>query len=108
MAPLRTIIRLAFATVAILVTVAVQFSEASIYSDGFEASPMTNLEPNSLCSIDPMSEASTLFGTNFGYSVNSIAIDTTTGIMYGCATTWSGEYNGLRADVRLERSSQFE
>ncbi|WP_373657236.1 PEP-CTERM sorting domain-containing protein [Thiohalorhabdus methylotrophus] len=32
---------------------------------------------------------------NLGYAVNSIAMDPTTGTMYGSTTSWSGEFNGL-------------
>jgi sugar lactone lactonase YvrE len=45
--------------------------------------------PSSLYKIDPATGAATLIGTDLGYPVNSIAIDPTTGIMYGSTANWS-------------------
>lgn len=50
---------------------------------------------SSLYSIDSTTGAGTLVGTTLGYAVNAIAVDPTTGIMYGSTTTWSGTFNGL-------------
>jgi hypothetical protein len=50
--------------------------------------------PSSLYTIDPVTGAGTLIG-NIGYAVNAIAIDPTTGLLYGSTTSWSGAFNGL-------------
>ncbi len=47
--------------------------------------------PSSLYKIDPATGAATLIGTDLGYPVNSIAIDPTTGIMYGSTANWSND-----------------
>lgn len=51
--------------------------------------------PSSLYSIDPVTGAGALVGTNLGYAVNAIAVDPTTGVMYASTTSWSGAFNGL-------------
>jgi hypothetical protein len=62
--------------------------------NGFVAS---NPGPSSLYTIDPNTGAGTLIG-GIGYAVNSIAVDPTTGLLYGSTTSWSpgsGGFNGL-------------
>lgn len=62
--------------------------------------------PSSLYKIDPATGAATLIGTDLGYPVNSIAIDPTTGIMYGSTANWSDfDYFGRLLKINPDTGS---
>jgi hypothetical protein len=50
--------------------------------------------PSKLYTIDSVTGTGTLIG-EIGHAVNAIAMDPTTGKLYGSTTTWSGAFNGL-------------
>jgi hypothetical protein len=70
-------------------------AQAAIFGVSLNGHHSTNVGPSSLYSIDSVTGAGTLVGTNLGHAVNSIAIDPTTGIMYGTTTNWSGTNSSL-------------
>lgn len=57
-------------------------------------SPSTRGIKSSLYRIDSTTGAGTLVG-DIGFTLNSIAFDPTTGILYGSTTGWNEGYNGL-------------
>lgn len=83
------------ASLTVLLTVAVTSVHADVlYGVSLNGHNQNAPGPSSLYVIDPITGAGTLIGTDLGHAVNSIAVDPTTGIMYGTTTSWSASFNG--------------
>lgn len=81
--------------VAIALSPCLAKASATLYGISLNGFISTDPGPSSLYSIDPTTGFGTLIGTDLGHAVNAIAVDPTSGILYGSTTSWSGPFNGL-------------
>ena len=81
------------AVLALLIALLPLAAQAQVYGVSLNGFNSGNPGPSSLYEIDPVTGAGTLIG-DIGFPVNAIAVDPTTGTLYGSTTQWEEPYIG--------------